>query len=303
MIAPSSRPLDRRPHRRLAIAMSCVLLVSCARATRPATASTAGTSAACFPIESLSAADRVVADRVLLEFGDREGLYTLAGGLKPISSDVRDMQVRIAPTIDTIALQRLEQLRRVSNALHCGSLGVFVQVFTATSPGRDSSVVRQATLVLYHRESVQRAIGRQRTFFASLGITLSADPRDVLATVENAPRDARWRGYGYLFGYPDEAVDFFVTAGVEGDRDKRIVPREFRRIETFHKYPESAGGPPVVSSFVYAVPKGAALSPGDRQLRESAAPIYARYITARSTAIRADSSGAVDLWRTWMARR
>jgi hypothetical protein len=70
----------------------------------------------------LSAADRVVADRVLLEFGDREGLYTLAGGLKPISSDVRDMQVRIAPTIDTIALQRLEQLRRVSNALHCGRL-------------------------------------------------------------------------------------------------------------------------------------------------------------------------------------
>jgi hypothetical protein len=40
---------------------------------------------------------------VLLEFADREGLYTLAGGIKPISSDVRDLTVRIAPTMDSVS--------------------------------------------------------------------------------------------------------------------------------------------------------------------------------------------------------
>lgn len=259
--------------------------------------------ASCFPIEALPAPERALAELVLLEFSDREGVYTLAGGLKPVSSDVRNLQLRIAPTLDTAKLGELEQLRVVANALHCGELGVFLQVFTATYPGRDSSTVRSASMVLYHRQSLRAAIGRQAAFFARLGVTPSADPRDVVGAVENAPQADRWRGYGYLFGYPDEAVDFFVQAGIEGERTKQIVPRDFRRVETYTKFPERQGGPLVNSSFVYAVSKGAAESAGDRALREAAAPLFTRYRSLRAQHIRPDSSGAVALWRAWYAAR
>ncbi len=254
----------------------------------------------CFAVEALPAADRALAERVLLEFSDREGLYTLADGLKPISSDVRDLQLRIAPTLDTVRLAELERLRRIAPALSCGEIGVFVQVFTATFTGRDSSTARSSSMVLYHRRALAQAIARHAAFFATLGITPSADPRDVVGAVENAPRDARWRGYGYLFGYPDDAVDFFVRAGIVGDSTKALVPRDFRRIDTFTKYPERQGGPPLNSSFVYAVPKGAADSDGDRALRAAAAPVYARYVAMRARHVGADSSGAVALWRAWL---
>lgn len=257
----------------------------------------------CFPIESLAPGDRDVADRVLLEFSDREGLYTIATGLKPMSSDVRDLSFRVAPTLDSMALERVDQMRRVSGALTCGDLTTFVQVFTATSPGRERDTMRNATMVIAHRASMRALIVRQQAYFATLGVTPSTEPRDVVAAVENAPRAERWRGYGLLFGYPDDAVDFFVRAGIEGDRTKRIVPRDFRRIETFHKFPETRGGPPVTSSFVYAVPKGASDSEGDRRLREAATPIYARYVTQRARFVRPDSTGVTQLWRDWFSRR
>ena len=287
---------------------ACLTLSACAArstvgtdAGGAASSMSAGGTSTCFPIETLSPADRVVADRVLLEFADREGLYTLAGGLKPVSSDVRDLAFRIAPTLDTSALQRIEQLRRVSAALTCGELMMFAQIFTATSPGRENDTMRNATMVVVHRAALRALMARHSPYFSALGVTASSDPREVVSAVENAPRAERWRGYGLLFGYPDEAVAFFVRAGIEGDSTKKIVPRDFRRIETFHKFPESRGGPATVSSFVYAVPKGASDSPGDLQLRAKSAPIYARYIEQRARFVKPDSSGAVQLWRAWMA--
>jgi len=113
---------------RLFLSVVLLSLGACASAPR-SDGSTAGgreTAAACFSVASLSEVDRRVADRVLLAFGDREGLYTLAGGLKPISSDVGDVMLRVAPTVDSAALSELAQLRRVAAALQCGEIGTFV---------------------------------------------------------------------------------------------------------------------------------------------------------------------------------
>jgi hypothetical protein len=296
----------RRRRSRWAAWLGVAMLGLACRSTAPAaiaaaSALTGPATATCFPVETLPPADRRLAEQVLLEFGDREGLYTLAGGLKPISSDVRDVTLRVAPTLDTAALGTLEQLRRVSAALTCGDLGVFVQLFTATQRLRDSSEVRNTSLVLFHRGGVRRTIIAHRDFFASLGVTPAADPREVVLAVENAPRSARWRGYGYLFGYPDDAVDFFVRAGEEGDATRTLVPRDFRRIETWHTYPAVSGGPPTLSSFVFAVPKGSDESADERRLRAAAAPIFSRYARERGTAIRGDSTGAVALWRRWLS--
>lgn len=286
--------------RLLAITFSMTVVVSCSAATgrvvrpdmkRPVAAS-------CFDVSTLSAADQREADQILLEFADREGLYTLAGGLKPISSDVRDLQLRIAPVLDTNTLATLEQQRRVAAALSCGDIGVMVQVFTATQRGRDSSEVRSTSMVVFHRGALRAMVTRHQAFFASLGVTPSTAPQEILAAVENAPRAPRWRGYGYLFGYPDVAVDFFVRAGEEGERTGKLVPRDFRRIETVYKF--ASGNGDSLSTFVYAVPKGAVPTAEEDQLRQRAAAILGEYRTRRANAVDQAGAGALALWRVWL---
>lgn len=290
----------------VALSAACAASTSRAGVATSAGATSAGAAsrtagAACFDLSSLIAADRPVAERILLEFSDREGLYTLADGLKPISSDVRDLSIRIAPTPDASRLAQLDQQRRIAAALTCGDIGATVQVFTATQRDRDSNEVRHSSMVVFHRGAVRRLVERQAAFFATLGVTPSTDPREVIVAVENAPRDARWRGYGYLFGYPDDAVDFFVNAGVEGDRTGKLVPRDFRRIATWYTAP--AGDGSRLSMFVYAVPKGAAMTPAESTLHARAAVIFRRYGQERGRMIRADSGGAADLWRQWFGTR
>lgn len=260
------------------------------------------TGSACFRVDAMPDGVVALADRVLLDAADGEALYTLAGGLKPLSSG-RSFSLRIAPTPDSSALASLDSLRRATQLLRCGDIGAFVHVFAAPSSTADGEIRRAAEVVLYHQGRVADAVQAHAAFFATLAITPSADVREVLAAVEHAPRAARWRGYGLLFGYPDEAVDFFVRAGVEGDSTRAIVPRDFRRIETHRKYAGARDEPPTLSSFVYAVPRGAPESGADRALREAAAPIYARYARERARLIVGDSTGALTLWREWLRAR
>lgn len=254
----------------------------------------------CFTHVEVSPAVAALADRVLLEASDGEALYTLANGLKPLSSG-RSFTVPTAPTSRTAALDSLDALRRAMRVLDCGDIGAFVHVFTALSTNTDGETRRAAEVVLYHRGRVAEAVRAHAPFFATLAITPSADVREVLAAVENAPRAARWRGYGLLFGYPDDAVDFFVRAGVEGDSTRSVVPRDFRRIDTFRKFPAARDEPPTLSSFVYAVPKDAPESAADRALREAAAPIYQRYLRERARLVVGDSAGALTLWKEWLS--
>lgn len=274
--------------------IGCASAVSAPRVAGPNAAS----SAACFSSRDADSARIRRADALLLDASDGEGLYTLAGGLKPLSSG-RAFSVRIAPTLDRAALDSLEAVRQAVALLQCGDIGAFVHGFT--TPQGDSIVRRSFDVIVYHRAAVARAIERHAAFFGTLGVTPGADVREVLAAVENAPRAERWRGYGLLFGYPDDAVEFFVRAGIEGDRTKTIVPRDFRRIETYRKFPIERDGPPLASSFVYAVPKDAPESTADRALRDAAAPIYARYVRERARRIGADSTGALALWREWLS--
>jgi hypothetical protein len=268
-----------------------------AGAAQPARAA-AGTSG-CFDVEALAPDDRAMAENVLLTFGDREGLYTLAGGLKPMSSGM-GAAVRVGPEVDRTALGHIEQRRRVAQRLRCGDIGAFVLVFDATREGKTGETMRDTEIVLFHRASIAAAISRHDAYFGKLGITPGAEPAQIVDAIDRAPRAERWRGYGYLYGFPDEAVEFFAAAGIEGDATKKVVPRDFRRVETWVKYPDTTGGPPVLGAFVYAVPKGAADSAADKALRDAAAPIYRRYAGERPRYVKADGTGAAALWRAWM---
>ena len=59
------------------------------------------------------------------------------------------------------------------------------------------------------------------------------------------PTIDRERGYGYLFGYPDHAVDFFCDARQQWTESGEFVKRDFVSIQTY--------GP---NGTVWAVPKG-----------------------------------------------
>ncbi|MCU0646539.1 MAG: hypothetical protein MUF00_00975 [Gemmatimonadaceae bacterium] len=252
----------------------------------------------CFPLEQLSAPDRRWATALLLEAADGEALYTLADGLKPISSDGGTLRLRVHPTVDSVALDSLDRLRRITQALHCGEVTAFVALFAGPFPDRAGDSVRIADVVFLHRARTADLVRRHRAFFATLGVTPGMRAEEVVLAVEHAPRIARWRGYGHLFGYPDPAVDFFVRAGARGDSTGQLVPRDFRRVETWRKYPASTGGAPTLSAFVYAVPRGATPDSADLLLAARAAPIFAEYAAARAP-MGADSARIVALLRAW----
>jgi hypothetical protein len=278
----------------LAVAVTGVPSVSAAQAHSPAEA--------CFDVERLPARERAIAIGMLQAASDGEGLYTLAGGLKPVSSDLASVTIPVDSGASAPALDSLARLRAAAHALRCGELEAHVLEYAATYTRPDSSRYRSADTYIVHRASLRREIQRHRAFWDSLGVTVDTPVAEVIERVERAPRAQRWRGYGYLFGYPEEAVDFFVAAGEQQANGGEFVRRDFRRIETFRKYPERAGAPPTLSSFVYAVPLGASESEDDRALRAAAAPIYQAYVERRARFLGPGGDGIAAFWREALAQ-
>jgi hypothetical protein len=254
----------------------------------------------CFAVERMPARERAIAVAMLRAASDGEGLYTLAGGLKPVSSDFLTVTWTVAPTVDSVALDSLAAIRRVAAALHCGPVSVQVLEYAATYTRPDSSRYRVADVFLVHRDGLQRTLSQHAAFWQQLGVADGADGASVLSAVETAPRAARWRGFGHLFGYPDAAVAFFVEAGESQARTGTFVRRDFRRIETFRKFPDREGEPPTLSSFVYAVPLGAAPTAADSALEAAAASIMRRYRELRARFAAEEGEGIVALWREWI---
>lgn len=294
-------PDRRRTHlgadrlRMVGLVLAGAILTGCAAAaTRRPGAPEVGAS--CFAVDRLPAAVRATAEALVLAAGDREALYTLDGGLKPLSSDVASFSWTVAPRVDVAAADTLARWRAATDALTCGDLVFAVQVFGAVFPGRGADSVRSASVAVAHRRALDATIGRHAEFFAGLGITPGQPLGEVLALVDAGPRAARWRGYGLLFGYPEAAVDFFVAAGLRGDSTRTIEPRDFRRLPTWRKSAPAAPGGDSLSSFVYAVPKGAPMSPADSALVREVTPRYASYRAWRDGAPRTGGD-ALAYWR------
>ena len=205
--------------------------------------------------------------QLVLAAADHEGLYTLAGGLKPMSSgfwrgsfDVEDPDVSEITAVRT----SLGVLR--NDVWHAD-----VQVFARADEG-----TRSAHAYVIHRKSLSQMIERHESFWSPWGITPGTHPAEIVAIVDRMPRADRWRGYGYLFGYPDHAVDFFVEAGVAADDGRAVGPgkdREFIHIPT---YATDSG------RFTYAVPLDHVATMADRKLAEHADLILAAYAERRA---------------------
>jgi len=230
------------------------------------------------------AADVPDAAALSLRILDGEGLYTATGGLKPVSDGF--WQTRFPATEDTSAA--VETVRRRLATLPLGpDLEAGVLVFAAPFDGR-----RAASAFVVHRPALRALIGRRADVFEPIGVTPETPPQQVMERIDRAPRAARWRAFGLAFGYPDHAVEFFVTAGEEQARTGRFVARDFVHLPTF----ATDRG-----RFVYAVPPGHAERAEDRKLRAAAMSVLDRYRGWRAVYVGDGKAGATALLRAWVA--
>lgn len=269
-----------------------LVLIVAAISASVAVSAASGTDAAspleCFPFERLPAGLKPQAETMLLKALDGEALYTIAGGLKPMSSGIYSGAIKI----DAPDLAAADEARQILQAWTCGGeIAAGVHHFASVFQGS-----RALEAVVFHTPALQALLAKRAAFFAPYGLSASSDPMEVVMAVEYDQTVARLRGYGYLFGYPDYAVDFFAAASQQQkDEEARtgkgtLVPRDFISLPT-------ARGD---NRFVYAAPKGHELNDADRALRAAATAIYADYSARRARHITGDSAaGVLTLVREW----
>ncbi|NGM64397.1 hypothetical protein [Sphingobacterium sp. SGR-19] len=230
-----------------------------------------------------------LADSILQVGLDNEALFTLLADIKPMSSLV-SFSFPIANTDSTKLLEgnilepdsagaylaEIACIQRAVNSINLDGLDVvFVPYAAAYGKNRSLqvSVVRTALL--------DSLLDAQQAFFGQFGITRGANPAMVVTANEYGKKYDRLRGYGYLFGYPDYAVDFFVEAFHTADTSGKHVERDFFRMPTF----SSEEG-----NFVYAVPKGHRIGQLDSLIDNRATNLLEEYKRWRPRYLRPDST-------------
>ncbi len=243
----------------------------------------------CFPTERLPADLRAKSEALLLKALDSEALYTIIGGLKPMSSGFASFKF----SVEKPDLAQIEETRRMLSAWRCGDrLYADVQHFAATyDDEKTREKIRFAEAFVINRQALAGKIGQYSDFFAPYGITSSAHPMEVLMTIEHSHQSHRWRGLGYLFGFPLYAVDFFVAAGEGEQRTGKFVERDFYSIPTFAA---------TERHFVWAVPKGHEEREEDHAMKDRAALILAEYQKRRARYVGPGKRGVIKMLRDWL---
>lgn len=277
----------------------------------------------CFPFEELSADQRKAAEEMLLKAMDEAALYTIIGGLKPLSTGIKTFQIptslprisddEAARTVTELGnkkaddltadekgrlnlanrtIERKDTLDSIANVRaflakwRCGD-DIFADVyhFSQSFEGK-----RFLDVGIVNRASLSKMLTDKGRMFSRWGVTANSHPLDVIYAVEYDRSSARFGGYGYLFGYPDHAVEFFAKASDEEAFSGNFVEREFISIPTFARE---------TNLFVYAVPKGYKMAEADIMLRDRARPILSEYQKRRGEYIGEGKKGVVELLRDW----
>lgn len=237
--------------------------------------------------------DRSLADSILAYALDHEGIYTLLDTIKPISSVTyfsyavaRDsthsaMDYNIAK--DKQALDSIALYQRICNQLSNEKVKLVLVPFEQTYKGK-----RNMEIYAVNIKKFKSKIREYATFFGQFGITPESDPAQVITIIEYEMKYDRWRGYGYLFGYPAYAVDFFVSAGLQQDSTGQFVKRDFFQIPVY------AGGK---GHFTYAMPKDYKPEASDSLLYNSALNVLTRYKKLRNKYVDEKGFKAVKLWK------
>lgn len=222
----------------------------------------------------LSTADTAA---IVVKALDSEALYTIAGGLKPVSEGFWHQ------TLDTAApdLTPIAAARAALAPWRTDTLWADVHVFHDGRGGK-----RAARAYVMHRPAVEALLREHAAFFAPFGLGPDTHPAELFAVVERMPELDRHRGLGLLFGYPLHAIEFFLAANATRTAGAEPPARRFVQIPT------------VVSPtgrFVYAVADDAPEQEADRALAAAAAQRLARYRELRATTDLEDAAGVLDM--------
>lgn len=244
--------------------------------------------AQCFPTEKLPPALRTKSEELLLKALDTEALYTLVGGLKPMSSGIASFKFSVKQP----DLREIEEVRQALAAWRCGDeLFADVRHFAQTyEDSKTKETTRAAEAVLLNLPALSAVMSKYTDYFAPFGLTSHAHPMEVLMAIEYSQPGPRWRGYGYLFGFPLYAVEFFVNAGESEKQTGKFAERDFFSIPTFKAENHQ---------FVWAVPKGYVEQDEDRAIRARATEILAMYRERRARFIGMGKPGVGELLRDW----
>ena len=197
---------------------------------------------------------------------DGEALFTIAGGLKPMSGGFWQTWIDVAAP----DLAEVQRVRAALSSWRNDDLWADVHVFDQAHNGR-----RAALAYVIDRAALAQVLATNAAFFAPYGLAPDTHPAEVIAVIERMPKLDRHRGQGLLFGYPEHAIEFFVDAEAARARGEEPPPRRFVHIPTFG----AARG-----RFVYAVPKEHVEGLADRALAAAAARVLGRYRELRAAA-------------------
>lgn len=240
--------------------------------------------------KELDAEEKRLADTLIKRVLDNEGLFTVMGRLKPMSS-VTELNLKLAnpdtanrgaATVPSSSadISKLMKYNKVVKVLKFDDLNFMISPYKIThqdNRGMQISVNRPTL--------VDSLLTAKSSFFGQFGFAAGTSPEIVINTTEYEHKYARFRAYGYLFGYPDHAVDFFTAASISADKTGEFVKRSFIQIPV---YSSSRG------RFVYAVPLDYQPQQVDEGLRQRAAEALQHYTLIRQKFVRAD--GSVDYY-------
>lgn len=256
--------------------------------------------------EQLSAADRSRADSLIAFALDHEALYSLMADLKPMSSigfslsyplgkdstqqdGQHDVVSVSSDSVQTI-INDLESWYRVLDALSFGDYQFMLIPFRQVWDGK-----RNMQVLLCRADLVDELLREQASFFAQWGFVPGTDPAVLLTAIEFEEKHDRFRSYGYLFGYPRHAVDFFVEASLQQEATDEFVSRDFFQIPVFAKEK---------GYFTYAVPKNYEPDALDSLIYNTAQEVLEKYRALRPEYL--DNQGqleAIELYRDWWRRQ
>lgn len=234
----------------------------------------------CFNTANLTEKDRIFADSLLYDSLNNTGLHTFISDLKPMSDvlsfrwAIESSEENEIPSLNYIT--EYEQLNRIAASLSCGPLRAVITPFKVIFDGE-----RYVQLRIVRTDAIERILAAYPEFWSQWAFASGSDPAVIIQVMEYEDRYDRFRGYGYLYGYPAYAVDFFVEAAKSQSETGDFVERDFMQM-------------PVVSgrtgTFVYAVPKGHEKNEIDKEIERRAKENVATFNRLASDFYREDGS-------------
>ncbi|MCH8558686.1 MAG: hypothetical protein LAT84_12735 [Balneolia bacterium] len=237
-----------------------MLLTACSATHETAITHDSSIDENCFNFDSLSHNDRALADSLLYESLINTGLHTFVSTLKPMS-DIVSYRWPVASndTLDTPSLEFIEeykQLNRIASSISCGPLRTVITPFKMLFEGE-----RYVQMRVVRTDAIENMLEAYPEFWSRWAFAKGSDPAIIIQVMEYEDSYDRFRGYGYLYGYPAYAVDFFIEAARSQSETGEFVERDFIQM-------------PVVSGrtgmFVYAAPEGHEKNEADLAIKRQA---------------------------------